>query len=254
MCISVLFLLVSLISVNIHHLSAGFGYTQQFPTCSPSSGCGAQVFEKPESKSPRYGCLKSRSQEYHVYWMGLMTTFWFLWFAGAVISCCIVCWIVTFVVSPVIATLGVIHICIYIYVYMYIYICIYIWIYIICIYIYTYKYVHMRILHISADLSSTLCHIHYSCFVHELFDAFSRWDPRLVELNTALKTRHRGPYSVSWRWRGPADGWFPVRIPDSVEQRCRQARVRGNCGDSDGQLNIRLLLGGRLHFCCHWRG
>eukprot|EP00434_Breviolum_minutum_P005511 symbB.v1.2.004858.t1/scaffold280.1/size241228/8 len=36
----------------------------------------------------------------------------------------------------------------------------------------------------------------------------AEWDPRLVELNTALKTR----------------------IPDSVEQRCRQARVRGNCG------------------------
>ena len=147
----------------------------------------------------------------------------------------------------------------YTYMYIYMYICIYIYVYIygyiyIYVYIYTYKYVHMRILHISADLSSTLCHIHYSCFVHELFDAFSRWDPRLVELNTALKTRHRGPYSVSWRWRGPADGWFPVRIPDSVEQRCRQARVRGNCGDSDGQLNIRLLLGGRLHFCCHWRG
>ena len=135
------------------------------------------------------------------------------------------------------------------YIDIYIYLCIYIYVFI-CIYI----YVHMRILHISADLSSTLCHIHYSCFVHELFDAFSRWDPRLVELNTALKTRHRGPYSVSWWWRGPADGWFPVRIPDSVEQRCRQARVRGNCGDSDGQLNIRLFLGGRFHWWGRWRG
>ena len=74
---------------------------------------GPKFFEKPESKSPRYGCLNSRSQEYHVYWMGLVTTFWFLWFAGAVISCCIVYLIVTFVVYPVIATLRVIHIYIY---------------------------------------------------------------------------------------------------------------------------------------------
>ena len=36
----------------------------------------------------------------------------------------------------------------------------------------------------------------------------AEWDPRRVELNTALKTR----------------------IPESVEQRCRRAQVRANCG------------------------
>ncbi len=85
---------------------------------------------------------------------------------------------------------------------------------------------------------------------------FCPWTFRCpLKVGSALGgTQHRledeasGPYGVRGWWTRPSPLWLIiVRIPDSVEQRCRQARVRGNCGDLDGQSNIRFFWG-------HWRG